>query len=63
MDDARIQYTYSFSTLGPRHFCDFATTMAKAPLVVKLTAAFVTDDTKPKDQDVTVAYIVEAFVV
>lgn len=63
IDDARVQYTYSFDTRGPLHFCDLATTMAKAPMVIKLTAAFITDDTKPKDKDLTVAYIVEAFVV
>ena len=37
--------------------------MAKAPMVIKLTAAFVTDEAKPKDRNLTVAYIVEAFVV
>jgi hypothetical protein len=63
MDDARVQYTYSFETRGPLHFCDLATVMAKAPMVIKLTAAFITDDTKPKDKDLTVTYIVEAFVV
>jgi hypothetical protein len=63
MDDSRIRYAYSFSAVGPRHFCDFATTMSKNPLVVKLTAAFITDDTKPKDHDFSAAYVVEAFVV
>jgi hypothetical protein len=62
IDDPRIQYNYSFETLGSRHFCDFATVVAKAPMVIKLTAAFITDDAKPKNQDLTVAYIVEAFV-
>jgi hypothetical protein len=37
--------------------------MAKAPMVIKLTAAYVTDDARPKDQDIRVAYIVEAFVI
>jgi hypothetical protein len=59
----RVQYSYAFETLGSRHFCDFVTTMSKAPMVIKLTAAFITDDTKPRSQDLTVAYIVEAFVV
>lgn len=63
MDDARIQYGYSHETRGPLHFCDFTTSMLKAPMVIKLTAAFITDDTKPKDKDLTVAYIVEAFVI
>jgi hypothetical protein len=63
IDDAHIQYNYTYQTLGSQHFCDFATTIAKAPLVIKLTAAFITDDTKPKDRDLTIAYIVEAFVV
>jgi len=63
INDARVQYTYWTDTRGPLHFCDLATTMIKAPMVVKLTAAFITDDTKPKDKDLTVAYIVEAFVV
>ena len=63
LDNPSIKYTYSFQTLGSRHFCDFATVMAKAPMVIKLTGAFVTDDTKPKDNDLTVSYIVEAFFV
>jgi hypothetical protein len=63
VDDARVQYSYTFETRGSQHFCDLATTMSKAPLVIKLTAAIITDDAKPKDQDVTIAYIVEAFVV
>jgi hypothetical protein len=36
--------------------------MTKAPRVIKLTAAFIYDDKKLKGQDLTVAYIVEAFV-
>jgi hypothetical protein len=63
LDDARVQYDYTFETLGSRHFCDLATTLSKAPVVIKLTAAFITDDAKPKDKDLTVGYIVEAFVV
>ena len=63
MDDAHIQYTYSFDTREPLHFCDLATTMAKPPIVVKLTAAFITDDTKPKENDLSAMYIVEAFIV
>jgi hypothetical protein len=61
MDDPSVQYTYSFETRGPLHFCDFATIMGKGPILIKLTAAFITDDTKPKDEDLTVGYIVEAF--
>jgi hypothetical protein len=63
MDHPAIHYGYTYEMLGSRHFCDLATVMAKAPMMIKLTAAFVTDDAKPKDQNVTVAYIVEAFVV
>jgi hypothetical protein len=63
IDDPHIVYNYSHETVGPRHFCDFATVMVKPPLIIKLTAAFLTDDTKPKDQDLTVAYMVEAFAV
>jgi len=63
IDDASVQYGYSFETLGSQHFCDFTTVMAKAPMVIKLTAAYVTDDAKPKDQDIRVAYIVEAFII
>jgi hypothetical protein len=63
VEDALVKYTYSFDKRGPLHFCDLATTLAKPPMVVKLTAAFITDETKPKNDDVTVAYIVEAFVV
>lgn len=61
--DARTNYSYTYETRGSLHFCDLATVMAKAPVLIKLTAAFITDDTKPKDNDLTVAYIVEAFVV
>jgi hypothetical protein len=63
IDDARTYYSYTYETRGSRHFCDLVTVMAKAPMVIKLTAAFITDDAKPKDHDLTVAYIVEAFVV
>jgi hypothetical protein len=63
IDDPNVRYAYSFETRGSLHFCDFATVMAKAPMVIKLTAAFITDDAKPKYKDLTVAYIVEAFVV
>lgn len=62
MDNPSIQYSYTYQKRGPRHFCDFATLMSKAPLAIKLTAAFIFDDTKPKDKNVTTAYIVEAFV-
>jgi hypothetical protein len=61
--DARINYSFTQETRGSLHFCDLATVMAKAPMLIKLTAAFITDDTKPKDNDLTVAYIVEAFIV
>jgi hypothetical protein len=37
--------------------------MGSVPLAIKLTFAFVTDDAKPKNQDVTVVYIVDAFIV
>lgn len=63
LDNPSIQYNYSFDTRGPLHFCDFSTVMAKAPMVFKLTAAYITDDTKPKNNNVNVMYIVEAFVV
>ena len=61
--DARINYSFTQETRGSLRFCDLATVMAKAPMLIKLTAAFITDDTKPKDNDLTVAYIVEAFIV
>jgi hypothetical protein len=63
INDPSIQYAYTYQKLGARHFCDLATVMAKAPIVIKLTAAFVTDEAKPKDRNLTVAYMVEAFVV
>ncbi len=63
LDDAQIQYSYTSNTLEPQHFCDLATTISKAPMVIKLTAAFITDDAKPEDKNLTVAYIVEAFIV
>src|SRR6516225_1454527 len=59
--DALIKYGYTYETLGSRHFCDLATVMGKGPLLVKLTAAYITDDTKPKGKDIIVAYMVEAF--
>jgi hypothetical protein len=61
IDDADIQHSYDFVTRGPLHFCQFVTTIVKAPIVIKFTAAFITDDAKPKDHELTVAYIVEAF--
>jgi hypothetical protein len=62
MDDPSIKYVYTYETLGSLHFCDLATVIAKTPLAIKLTSAFVTDDAKPKNKDVTVVYIVDAFV-
>jgi hypothetical protein len=61
-DDAITRYTYTFETLGSQHVCNLTTVMTKAPRVIKLTAAFIYDDKKQKGQDLTVAYIVEAFV-
>ena len=63
INNPNIQYNYTHQTLGSLNFCDFATVVAKAPFVIKLTAAFVTDDTKPKNENLTVAYMVEAFLV
>jgi hypothetical protein len=63
IDDARVQYNYSQEVRGPLHFCDLSTTISKAPIIVKLTSPFVTDDGKPKESDLSVGYIVEAFVV
>jgi hypothetical protein len=62
VDDADITYSYTYQKLGSQHFCDLATFMTKAPMLVKLTAAYITDETAPKDHTLTVAYIVEAFV-
>ena len=59
--DPKISYSYTYETLGSRHFCDLATVIAKWPMLIKLTAASITDDTKPKDHDLIVAYVVEAF--
>jgi hypothetical protein len=61
--DARPNYTFTQDTRGSLHFCDLVTVVGKAPVLIKLTAAFITDDTKPKDHDLSVAYIVEAFIV
>jgi hypothetical protein len=63
IDDARVQYGFTQEVRGPLHFCDLVTSISKAPIVVKLTSAFITDDGKPKENDLSVAYIVEAFVV
>jgi hypothetical protein len=63
VDDPSVKYVYTYETLGSLHFCDLATVIAKVPIAIKLTSAFVTDDAKPKDQDVTVVYIVDAFIV
>src|ERR1700756_4419709 len=63
VDDPSIKYVYTYKTLGSRHFCDLATVIAKAPLAIKLTSAFVTDAPTPKTQDVPVVFIVDAFIV
>jgi hypothetical protein len=62
LNDPIIHYGYTFETRGSLHFCDFSTAMVKPPLplFIKLTAAFITDDKKPRDHDTTVMYIVEA---
>ena len=62
LNDPIVHYGYTYETRGSLHFCDFSTTMTKPPLpmFIKLTAAFITDDKKPRDHDTTVAYIVEA---
>jgi hypothetical protein len=62
VNDPIVRYGYNFQTCGAMHFCDFTTVLTKppSPLFIKLTAAFMTDDRKPKDSDLTVAYIVEA---
>jgi hypothetical protein len=63
VDDLSVKYVYTYETLGSLHFCDLATVIAKVPIAIKLTSAFVTDDAKPKNQDVTVVYVVDAFIV
>jgi hypothetical protein len=63
MDHPSIHYGYNYETLGSRHFCDFATLAAKASIMVKLTAIFSTDDEKVTDQDLSVSYYVEAFLI
>jgi hypothetical protein len=63
LNKAEIKYKYSFETQGSLHFCDLSTWMLEAPMMIKLTAAFITDDAKPKNKNVTVAYMVEAYVV
>lgn len=66
IDDPVIQYSYGYETIGSKHYCDLATVMwvglKKVPLMeIKLTAAWIMDDTKPKDKNLTVMYMVEAF--
>jgi hypothetical protein len=61
-DDSDIQYSYSFQTIKHLHFCDFHTTIIHVPMLIKLTAAIIGDDTKPTDHKIRVMYIVEAFV-
>jgi len=63
LNEAQIKYKYTFETKGSLHFCDLSTWMLQPPMMIKLTAAFITDDAKPKDKNVTVAYMVEAYVV
>lgn len=64
IDDPVIQYSYTYNTIGSQHFCDLATVMwimwKKVPMEIKLTAAFILDDTKPKDKNLSVMYVVEA---
>ncbi len=63
LDDAQIQYSYAYNTPGTMHLCELITTISKAPMVIKLSAALGSDDAKPKDRDLKVVYIVEAFIV
>ena len=61
-DDLPIQYDYTFQTIKPLHFCDFHTTIVHVPMLIKLTAAIISDDTKAADHSTRVMYMVEAFV-
>lgn len=61
VDRPNITYQYTTEKLGSLHFCDLATWIIKSPVAIKLTAAFVSDDKKPKNHDITVAYMVELF--
>jgi hypothetical protein len=61
IDDATIQYKYTFETIKSANFCDLATFLIKAPLIVKLTVAHIADFTRPEGKEHWVTYIVEAF--
>ena len=61
-DDDDVQYSYTFQTIKRLHFCDFNTMIVHVPMMIKLTAAVIGDDTKPADHNVRVMYMVEAFV-
>jgi hypothetical protein len=61
IDDATVQYKYTFRTIKSAHFCDLATFLIKAPLTVKLTVAHIGDFTRPEGEGHWVTYMVEAF--
>jgi hypothetical protein len=62
IDDAHVQYNYSYDKHGPIQLCNLATVALKDPIVVKLTSSFYIDERKAKDADLSMAYAVEAFV-
>lgn len=61
LSDPAIQYAFSKNKLKNQQFCDFTISISEVPLLIKLTAAFIINDRKPKEK-VGVAYIVEGFV-
>jgi hypothetical protein len=61
IDDATIQYKYTFETIKSANFCDLATFFIKAPLIVQLTMAHIADFTRPKGKEHWVTYVVEAY--
>jgi hypothetical protein len=60
IDDATIQYEYTFQTIKSAKLCDLATFLIKEPLIVKFTVAHI-DFTRPEGKEHWVTYIVEAF--
>jgi hypothetical protein len=61
IEDATVQYKYTFRTIKSAHFCDLATFLIKAPLSIKFTVAHIVDFTRPKGKEHWVMYTVEAF--
>ena len=62
VDKPDVEYKYNFNTQGKLHFCDLAAAISQEFMLFRLTAAFISDDLKPKGSDISLIYVVDAFV-